>query len=368
MTASLKSKIESSNFRTGQAVQIDKKIRISQSDNPQLQLTAVNPWDEAQWQKTMFALCNDISLLLPEQRNDWLIALREFLVTTPILQNTTLQQAIQLSSLLCDWHLQIECLSRLEPTLAEDVNDQAYAYWKLGDWQTAIELLERQMLLNPENACHYDFYGYLIQLSNQQAFSSYCDLSISAHLRLEPLSHHHSNEFFWQYWDPQIAELCCLPFFENKVQWHSWLTKQHSLIDQSTYAVMHERWGFIGVVSLVSHQNVGFFYFWIGKNFQNKGYGTEAVCLLLQMGAEYFNIDSCYAKVFKNNKKSQKALSKLGFQQLPFVVAVPHENELYYYAGEEKSAKENARELHYLLLDMQSDNDIDVPISWKMAF
>ncbi len=366
MTASLKPELEDLTFPIGQAVQIGETNPINHHNNPQL--TPVTPWNEEQWQKTMLALCNDVSLVLPEQRSDWLIALREFVVTKPILHNTTLQQAVQLSNLLCDWHLQIECFSRLEPILAEDVNILAYANWKLGDWKTAVELLKRQMLLNPENVCSYNFYTYITQLSNQQAFSCYFDQSISNHLRLEPLSHHHSNEFFWQYWDPQIAELCCLPYFENKEQWNSWLTRQQSLIDQSTFAVMHKRWGFIGVVSLVTHSNVGFFYFWIGKNFRNSGYGTEAVSLLLQMGVEYFNIDCCYAKVFEQNKKSQKALSKLGFQQLPFIAAVPHEDELYYYAGAEKSAKENARELHHLLNNMQSDNEIDVPISWKMEF
>ena len=45
-------------------------------------------------------------------------------------------------------------------------------------------------------------------------------------------------------------------------------------------------WGFVGSVSLVMHGEVGFFYYWIGRDFQGYGIGPEAVQLLLQAARE----------------------------------------------------------------------------------
>ena len=97
-------------------------------------------------------------------------------------------------------------------------------------------------------------------------------------LRLEPLGHHHCADFAWQYWDPDIARLCCLPVFADDAAWHRWLDECWGYGDQRLYAVLHRDWGFVGSVSLTLHEDLGFFYYWIGSRFPGAGARDRRRC------------------------------------------------------------------------------------------
>ncbi len=335
------------------------------SPEQQSGLKPVDPWSEQQWQFSLKKHCTNISLLEPEYRLQWINALKDFISGNKKLEEKTLQTIINFAELVCDWQLVIDTFEKL-PDVEKDINCLAYAYWKTNNWQRAFALLEHQMLLTPANHHIYSFYCYLIELANAQAFASYSSNKISSKLTLEPLACHHLDEFFWQYWDPDIAELCCLPTFENNQQWYDWLKYQQSLSDQTNYAVRHKIYGFIGIVSLVVHRQVGFFYFWIGKDFQGMGFGTDAVSLLLELGREQHKINCCYAKVFEHNIASQKAMHKLGFKRLSFNAAPPWENEQLYYSGKIKSETEQCTELQQLFTDMNSETEVDMPLTMKL--
>jgi RimJ/RimL family protein N-acetyltransferase len=330
-------------------------------------------WSNDTWLRELQCVCQNINSLNPNMRLQWLTSIRQWLTTTPDLTIKHTDVIIECSSLLCDWTLILdvfhhypECIL-LSKSKHNTLNTIAYAYWKAGDKHRAYLLLEQYMLIYPEENAIYSLYCHLIDMTNNQKFDGYYREYISNSLFLESLSSHHIDEFFWQYWDPSIAYLCCLPTFNTTEEWNNWLAQQYALNDQHTFAVNHQQHGFIGVVSLVIHNDVGFFYYWLGKDFQHRGLGGEAVNLLLELGQEFFGISCCYAKVFQHNLASQKAMKKLGFTQLPFNAKPPYQNEQLYYLGHDKTDKEKCLELRQLFLNMNSSTGVDMPIEWLVC-
>jgi len=113
---------------------------------------------------------------------------------------------------------------------------------------------------------------------------------------------------------------------------------------------------------------VGFIYYWLGKDFQNKKLGSQAIHLLMHMAVKIYHLDTCYAKVFTHNIASQRLLIKLGFSQMLFQAAPPFEDEVFFYWGEDKSDKEQAFELAKLFVKMQSPVEVDMPLDWTLEF
>ena len=144
------------------------------------------------------------------------------------------------------------------------------AYWRQGDHQEAWDQSRLTLLTHPKSeaaeAMHQDLLHYQRRghgfgerfLPWDQA------LAHDGELFLEPLGHQHAGDFAWQYYDPAIAELCCLPRFETEEQWHQWLHTHQHYADHIMFGIQHQDWGFIGCVGLVLHQGVGFFYYWLG--------------------------------------------------------------------------------------------------------
>ncbi|MGE5491197.1 MAG: GNAT family N-acetyltransferase [Actinomycetota bacterium] len=172
-------------------------------------------------------------------------------------------------------------------------------------------------------------------------------------LLLEPMGHHHLSDFAWQYYDPTIAERCCLPAFQTDAQWHDWLDNIYRSGDQWIGAVIHRKWGFIGSVSLIMHGGIGFFYYWFGPDFQGQGYGPRAVRLLLATAAERHGLHTCYAKVYDYNTPSRRALEKLGFEDIQVSAAAP-DDEMFYRRGPAADRGRIAEELHWLMGAMAS--------------
>ncbi|AJQ97836.1 GNAT family N-acetyltransferase [Gynuella sunshinyii] len=156
-------------------------------------------------------------------------------------------------------------------------------------------------------------------------------------ISLTPLAYHHVSDFGWQYADPQIARLCNLPAFQSAQHWIGWLHGCQQEVERRLFAVIHDEYGFVGSVSILVYEGIGFFYYWIGKDFQCRGYGPKAVRILMRVARQYLNMNCCYAKVFSFNVSSNKAIRKLNFRALHFRALPPSEQEVFYYSGPVKS-------------------------------
>ena len=176
----------------------------------------------------------------------------------------------------------------------------------------------------------------------------------SGALTLEPLAHHHARDFAWQYGDPSIAELCCLPLFADALDWHGWLAERWREGRRLLYAVLHDDWGFIGCVSLTLHRDLGFFYYWLGRDFQGRGFGPRAGQLLLDLAQRAYGLRGCYAKAFDYNLRSRRGLDKMGFTGLGMRGAGDDCNQVFYRRGPPQSRRRTIDELHCLLENMDA--------------
>jgi RimJ/RimL family protein N-acetyltransferase len=173
-------------------------------------------------------------------------------------------------------------------------------------------------------------------------------------LALEPLAHHHARDFAWQYYDPAIADLCCLPAFIDELDWHYWLADVWRAGARLPHAVLHREWGFVGCVSLAIHRDVGFFYYWLGRDFQGRGFGPRAGTLLLSLARRAYGLRCCYAKSFDYNGRSRRGLEKMGFAGLDIRGAGEDCNQLFYRRGPAQARRHVVDELHWLLERMDA--------------
>ena len=256
---------------------------------------------------------------------------------------------------LCDWALIIKMhklLGQIPHRMdVKTINERdivewlqlAVSYWQMGQLDKANQLLEETgSRLGDENPLE-GFHHQIKQDMARMPFE-FNDLS-EGDLLLMPLEEQHLSGFSWVYHDPQIAALCNLPEFGDDDQWFDWLDVDQSNPAKQVFAVIHKEWSLIGSVSIEVHNGVGFFYYWLGQDFQGGGLGGQSVLLLLRLAAEKLGMTACYAKAFAHNVASQKAMSKIGFNVLPFKVAPPNEAQLYFYRGPDKPQQELGEEL-----------------------
>ncbi len=278
------------------------------------------------------------------------------------LTEAPMTDLLALASAWGDWPLSREVGRTLERqrTLAPHE-----AWWlvlacrQMGDLAEAIDLCRSRMFAHPNEP--WPMIAHRALRSLIEFHDTVAPALDSATLRLEPLGHHHCEDFARQYYDPAIAELCCLPDFASSAHWHRWLDDCWACGDQRLYAVIDPDWGFVGSVSLILHQGVGFFYYWIGRDFQGHGLGTAAVRLLLDDAAEYHGMRACYAKVFEHNVPSRRALAKLGFEPLDVRPAPPDETEMLYRLGPPQPRQRTVEDLHELFRRMRSETRVATP-------
>ncbi|NOT89648.1 MAG: GNAT family N-acetyltransferase [Lysobacter sp.] len=300
--------------------------------------------------------------LVPESRIAWLLRLREASHSAWAAPASVRQTMLQLASAWCDWPLLLTSCERMDaagelPAWAGSL--MATAQLRLGESQAALSRCRAMALLDPQDRWATGMHDALQQWI---AFVERAPPIPGDGLRLEPLGHHHAQDFANQYFDPAIAERCCLPTFADHAHWHRWLDQCWGYGDQRLYAVIHAEWGFVGSVSLILHDDIGLFYYWLGRDFQGHGLGPAAAQLLLEDARVQRRMRTCYAKVFEYNTPSRRALEKLGFDALDFRPAPPNADEMLYRRGPAQTRQGSVEELRALFVRMGLDTRIAVPL------
>lgn len=283
------------------------------------------------------------------------------------LEREARRDLLELAACWCAWPLAARIGQSLAPQAlgaCDDALRLIEAWRHLGRIDDALALAVRLQLLAPGEARYAIAYADLTAWANwrNQAPGAAGQDWNEPDLSLEPMAHHHEHDFAWQYHDPSIAELCCLPVFESGLDWHRWLDRIYGYGDQAVYAIEHRIWGFIGSVSLVLHEDVGFFYYWLGTGFQGQGLGPRAGALLLSMAQQVHGLRCCYAKAFDYNVRSRRALEKLGFADLGVRGAGIDGDQMFFRWGEPCSHADVIKELHWLMARMDADIRPAVPL------
>lgn len=297
-------------------------------------------------------LCDiDLEQISPTNRLNLMVALRHALKH----QNTllTAKQSQQLNTLvrhICDWPLLIQLNSSeyLNPTTCEIVSP----YIQLGKFEKGLTIIQNSLNKCLEDKKLQELQAYLNNKLCEQPHTEFSN--ISDKLYITPLDYHHVGDFIWQFADPAIAQLCTLPKFESAEHWINWLYECKQDKHRHLYAVLHKEMGFIGSVCIQIHDGLGFFYYWLGKDFQGQGFGPQAVKLLLDVGYQRLGMTCCFTKIFDHNMPSLSAIAKLDFTTLPFSAKPPSDNEIFYYQGKETNKQTLYEQLDWFLEKLNS--------------
>lgn len=215
---------------------------------------------------------------------------------------------------------------------AELMHHLAYCEAMTGHVRQALQTIERAIALDSEDSNCVAFHALLsARLQRWHTLGWYhSEIAGMDGLTLEPLGAEHVAFFRYQFRDPHIAEMTRLPELQSDEEVITWIEQQSLESGRTTYAVMHERWGFVGVVSQQFHDDAGYLYFWIGADFQDAGLGRQAARLFFKQAAMH-GVSTLFTSVFVDNLRSIRALSMLGFAQLPVTAPTPDDDLRFFY-------------------------------------
>jgi RimJ/RimL family protein N-acetyltransferase len=188
------------------------------------------------------------------------------------------------------------------------------------------------------------------------------ELAHEGALRLEPLAAHHAPRLYQQYRDPQISVMTSLPALNAPEQAPDWIAEQSAGEGRMSCAVMHEQWGFVGVASLRSSGDAGYFHFWIGADHQGRGYGPGAGALLMRMAAAN-GVRQFFTSVFQDNLRSLRALRRMGFALLPANAEPPDDKLVFLHRGEPGSESVQLTRLGQLCAAIDSPIRLAAPFA-----
>lgn len=267
------------------------------------------------------------------------------------LSQHAIDDLIKLARYLCDW----PSLKRLQPVVPhmKNTKEVALAARQMGRFDIAMSQIEQVLLKFPKADTLLNARKHVKQDWEAIPYSLQ-DLR-NGKISITPMLSNHVADFAWQYNGNDVGKLCNLPAFPTPKHWMHWLNLCLLDPNRHLFAVMHEDYGFVGSVSLQLFNDFGFFYYWLGPDFQRQGLGPLAVNLLMKIGMKYHQMQCCYAKVFDFNTPSHKAIQKLGFTRLPFKALAPSEHEVFYYLGAQKRTNQSHQELAWLLQQLRSD-------------
>jgi ribosomal-protein-alanine N-acetyltransferase len=113
----------------------------------------------------------------------------------------------------------------------------------------------------------------------------------------------------WLLWDGPKSEEELLSTYK---QWEN----DGGKIDDCSFAIESiDRAGIIGSIALrfPEHKEQADIGYWLGAQFWNNGYMTDALQLICRFGFEHLGITRIYAPIFKGNIRSRRVLEKNGF-------------------------------------------------------
>lgn len=148
-------------------------------------------------------------------------------------------------------------------------------------------------------------------------------------LTLEPLDLSHADAYFLQYRDPQIAIMTGLPQLASVDETRQWIKSAPDERGRVSFAVMHRDHGFVAYVNLAVSEHAAFFCFWTGVDFQSHGYATAAARLVFRHAAA-MGVPLMLTSAYKDNRRSIRALERLGFRRIPSRALPPDQDRVFF--------------------------------------
>jgi RimJ/RimL family protein N-acetyltransferase len=241
------------------------------------------------------------------------------------------------------WGLAQDCLQLGVEWYGDDAHELYLLAWceaATGASASALTRVERALALAPDHAPAQELHAQLTdKLGRWQSQAWYLpNLAGDAELSIEPLGQEHAASLLYLYRDEQIGIMTRLPAMCNVEEVQTWMADEAQDAGRRSYAVMHACWGLVGVVSSHCAHAAGYFYFWIGSDFQQCGFGQRAARLLFaQLAAT--GVSGIYTSVYKQNLHSRHLMGKLGLVWMEIKTLPPDDAHEFYYLGGEADEK-----------------------------
>jgi RimJ/RimL family protein N-acetyltransferase len=279
-------------------------------------------------------------------RREWQAALeRTWCNFLPPLHNDGFYYQVGLlAAQLGHFGLAKDCFRQGLSWYGDDATDLYLLAWcesASGGVADAIALLAQALALDPAHAHSLALHATLTErMALWDSHPWYLPQHASAAaLRLEPLGQEHAPALLYQYRDRQISVMTCLPEMDTIAQAQDWISEEQQNTRRASFAVLHACWGLVGVVSMHCSGDAGYFYFWIGSDFQEQGLGRQAAQILFPMMAEH-GVTQVFTSAYDDNLRSIRALSKLGFTQLPLRALAPDDWLNFFHLSVHAESKE----------------------------
>lgn len=197
---------------------------------------------------------------------------------------------------------------------APDLHCLAQVEAMTGRAAEAIPLLDVALELCPDDADCLELRAALCARLARRArlpFRDHATLD-DGDLCLEALGPEHAGAFLRQYRDPQIARMTRLPELPTVDAVSAWIAREMEARGEPIWALVHRAHGFVGLVCLRGTADAGYFYFWLGADFQQRGYGGRAAALALRL-AGAMGLREVFTTVYPDNARSLRILARAGF-------------------------------------------------------
>lgn len=227
------------------------------------------------------------------------------------------------------------------------------AHWQLANHSQAETCLRRALELesepdddqeNEENS-NFDVQRQFAALSAWQARCQRLLGAQTLHLPAREsiyaslLGPHQARSLYRLQRDPKLCALAGVERLRGIAHAKEWL-RQHQSEHSHILAVLHPELGLVGVAALEytpqalapGGSQSARFHYWIGRDYQNRGYGTQAMTLLHQL-ADLRSIRHLFGSVDMSNASSQRVLARLGYRRLALQPADAPPGCHYHYRG-----------------------------------
>ncbi|MGI0116763.1 GNAT family N-acetyltransferase [Zooshikella sp. RANM57] len=190
-------------------------------------------------------------------------------------------------------------------------------YYSTGYTTQAVDCLQQALALDPDDAQTQQLYGEVTRWQQHCAQLTWYFPSQAQQgdLRLEPLGIQHGSEFLLQYRNPSIAALTRLYTLDSFAAVQQFIHKQQQNPQRALFAVLHQDYGLVGVVSYEWSASVGYFYFWTGTDYQQQGFGRQAAELACRQ-AQALGLTQLFTTTWHFNNPSIKTLTLVGFESM----------------------------------------------------
>lgn len=207
------------------------------------------------------------------------------------------------------------------------------------------ELLQSSVKL--KEYCDVKLQAYLCSISplaqSERFVEPSCDPSAQASMSdvfLTPIDTHFSAAIFHQFRDHNISTLTRLPEFECVNDVREWIEEQEAYSQKKLYCVVHKTKGFVGLVGVHVADRAGYFFFCMGTDYQNRGFGSQALALLKNQ-CVFLGVNTLFSGVYSENRRSLAVLAKHHFQPLSVVAEAPDEELSFHYLDLQVLAEPN---------------------------